>query len=93
MESVSETPTTLSSLSPVLPSQRPVLPRFRTQRFQERLTKTTTWETRMTGIDHDKQANETNRMLRDSRNFWKWLAFVSWISVALGAMLRMFPLH
>ncbi len=47
----------------------------------------------MTGIDHDKQANETNRMLRDSRNFWKWLAFVSWISVALGAMLRMFPLH
>jgi hypothetical protein len=46
----------------------------------------------MTGMHQEEQSHETNRM-RDTRNFWKWLALVSWISLALAGMLRMFPLH
>ncbi|HZU45344.1 MAG TPA: hypothetical protein VE994_21885 [Terriglobales bacterium] len=46
----------------------------------------------MIRIQKDAEAQETNQ-IRDSRNFWKWVALVSWISAALVGALRMFPLH
>lgn len=46
----------------------------------------------MTRVHEDPQADQMDD-IRESRNFWKWLALVSWIFAGVAAMLRMFPLH